>query len=88
MLIGAYMGNRGASDAGQTYLVLWPAAGTVRLGTAANAAFLCTASSDHSGRPIAGGDANGDGYSDVLIGADDHSFSTSDNGATCLFYGP
>ena len=87
ILTAAPNGNRGASDAGQTYLVLWPTTGTTSLALA-DASILGTNASDYSGFAVAGGDANGDGYSDILIGAYGHTFSTTDNGATYLMYGP
>ncbi|MBI2339845.1 MAG: FG-GAP repeat protein [Deltaproteobacteria bacterium] len=70
ILVGA-RGNDagGASDAGAAYLVLGPVSGTGSLSTA-SAKLTGETAYDNAGSSVASaGDANGDGLSDILVGA-------------------
>jgi len=73
ILIGAYGDeDGGGGSAGQTYLILGKATGWAMDTdlSAADASFWGENNLDYSGRSVAGaGDANGDGYDDILIGA-------------------
>jgi len=74
ILIGAYDNDEGGSNAGQAYLILGKAAGwaidTDLANSKADASFWGEDSSDLAGVSVAGeGDVNGDGYSDILVGA-------------------
>ncbi len=73
LLIGAYLNNDHATDAGKVYLFLgrqdaaWGQ--NVSLENA-DASFVGETTYDNAGRDVAGaGDVNGDGYDDFLIGA-------------------
>jgi hypothetical protein len=72
ILIGAYKNDAGALFTGKTYIVLGDPvryAGNISLANA-NASFRGEATNDYSGRSVSGGgDVNGDGYDDILIGA-------------------
>jgi hypothetical protein len=71
ILIGAPDNNDSGSAAGQTYLILGKASGwamDVNLSNA-DASFIGEHAGDNSGLSVAsGGDVNGDGYDDILIG--------------------
>jgi hypothetical protein len=72
ILIGAYNNDGGGSTAGQAYLILGKASGWAMDTDLANvdASFWGEDSFDYAGTSVAGeGDVNGDGYSDILIGA-------------------
>jgi hypothetical protein len=86
ILLGA---SGSGSSAGQTYLVLGKPSGwamdTKLLN--ANASFIGEASSDYSGQVISSaGDANGDGYDDLLIGAYQNDASGSAAGQAYLVF--
>ncbi len=73
ILIGAYWESSGDSAAGQTYLILGKASGWQMDTDLSNvdASFIGEERGDYSGKSVAGvGDVNGDGYDDILIGAD------------------
>ncbi|MBN1425739.1 FG-GAP repeat protein [Candidatus Fermentibacteria bacterium] len=73
-------GNAGSY--GKTYLYLGSAAG---LSAVASWTKSGEATGNYFGRAVAsGGDVNGDGYSDVVVGTDRH---TSNTGKAYLFYG-
>ncbi len=73
ILIGAFCNDGGSINAGQTYLILGKASGwsmDTNLSNA-DASFWGENRFDTAGRSVAGaGDVNGDGYDDILIGAD------------------
>jgi len=87
ILIGAYQDEEAGSDAGQTYLIYGMASGwsmDVSL-TNASASFLGEDAGDRSGYSVAGaGDVNGDGYDDMLVGADRDEDGGSQAGQTYL----
>ncbi|MCB9712267.1 MAG: FG-GAP repeat protein [Myxococcales bacterium] len=90
LLIGAYRGDPGDSDAGETYLVfgspLLPPVVDLSL---ADVRFDGIDYQDNSGFAIGGaGDVNGDGYADIIIGAyqaDPNGVSSA--GETYLVFG-
>ena len=89
-LIGAYLSDRRAPDAGQTYLILGRTGGWgmgVSL-TRASASFLGQNIGDQSGWSVASaGDVNRDGLDDLLIGAHFNDGSALDAGKTYLVMG-
>jgi len=73
ILIGAYNEDDGGSNAGQTYLILGKVSGWAMDTdlSAASASFWGEDASDLAGGSVAcDGDVNGDGYDDILIGAE------------------
>jgi hypothetical protein len=91
-LIGAHQNDDGGNEAGAAYLIY---GGAVRFSgihsvADANAIFVGEASGDWAGRGVlrhAGGDVNGDGYSDFVVGATGADNGGSDAGAIYLYYG-
>jgi hypothetical protein len=61
--------DSGAADAGATYVVLGPLAGTTALSAASSAKLTGEGSNDRAAVVAAGGDLDGDGVPDVVIGA-------------------
>ena len=90
LLIGAYGNDESGSGAGKTYLLLGStvsAGGTYDLGTA-HASFLGEAPGDRSGISVASaGDVDGDGHTDLLIGAHDNGTGGFNSGKTYLMLG-
>ena len=88
VLIGAYVESAGGASAGAAYLVYGPASGTVSL-TAADAKFVGEESGDYAGVSVSsGGDVNGDGFEDILVGARRNDTGGENSGAVYLVYGP
>ena len=90
ILIGAYGNDDGGSEAGQTYLILGKVTGwsmDTDLSTA-DASFIGEDAGDFSGYSVSGpGDVNGDGYDDILIGADRDEDGGELAGQTYLIFG-
>ena len=90
ILIGAHNNDEGGSGAGQTYLIFGKASSWAMdtdLSTS-SASFLGEGANDYSGNSVAGaGDVNGDGYDDILIGADRNNDGGGDAGQTYLIFG-
>lgn len=87
ILIGAFGDNDGGGNAGQSYLILGRDTGwTMRTHLSkADASFIGELGGDNSGRPVAGGgDINGDGFDDILIGADGNDEGSDKAGKTYL----
>ncbi|MAY82068.1 MAG: hypothetical protein CL930_14970 [Deltaproteobacteria bacterium] len=92
ILVAAYAHDSGGSAAGRTYLVLGISipdeGGSFTLDTA-DYTFTGENVADSSGYSVAGdGDFDGDGLSDLLIGAYLHDSIDSDEGKTYLFISP
>jgi len=84
VLIGAYGVS---SSAGAAYIVYGPVSGLVDL-SAADAELRGSGSSDYLGWAVdAGGDVDGDGVGDVIVGAPYGDEGTSNTGSAYLFYG-
>ncbi|MCB9759912.1 MAG: FG-GAP repeat protein [Alphaproteobacteria bacterium] len=84
VVIGAYGYDVGGTDAGVAYLVQGPVGGDLDLDDDAEVVILGEAGGDHLGREVGGGgDFNGDGRADLLIGAPD----AGAGGVAYLFYG-
>jgi hypothetical protein len=84
LVIGAY----GVSSyAGAVYIVYGPLSGLIDLASA-DAEIRGNGNYDYLGWSVdAGGDVNGDGVSDILMGALYDDSNSSDSGAAYLFYG-
>jgi hypothetical protein len=90
LLIGAWGNDDGGSSAGKTYLFLGAsitAGGSFDL-SAADASFVGENLGDNSGRSVSSaGDVDGDGLSDLLIGAPFNDDAGTNAGKTYLFLG-
>jgi hypothetical protein len=87
ILVGAPYDDAGGSEAGAAYLVLGPFDGELSL-DAADAMITGPYAYDWTGWSLAGGDIDGDGFDDVLVGAPYSDREASNNGAIYLFLGP
>ncbi len=77
-----------ALDPGAAYLVLGPVSGELELADA-DAVLFGEAASDHAGQSVAGaGDLDGDGYCELLVGADKNDTGADDAGAVYVLHGP
>ena len=87
VLIGAYGDDDNGSSSGAAYLVLGGVSGTLDL-AAADSKLTGTSSSDQAGRAVAGGgDLDGDGYGDLLVGAYGEDTGGSAAGAAYILLG-
>ena len=86
---GAQRNDRGASGAGAGYLVLGPLDAAEHGLEEASAAILGANADDFAGAAIAAGlDVDGDGFSDLLVDAQDTDDAGDGSGTNYLFYGP
>ncbi len=84
MLVGTWM----AMDTGAAYLVRGPVAGSISLADA-EATFLGETPGDSAGYSVSGGgDTNGDGLADTLVGAPYGDSGAEDSGTAYLLLGP
>ena len=87
IIIGAPRFPLNGADTGRAYVFFGPVSGTL-IATQADAIILGEAVNDGFGRSVAGGgDVNGDGISDAIVGAD-QLFADSGAGKAYIFYGP
>jgi hypothetical protein len=86
-LVTAPFNDDGATDAGAAYIVYGPTTADMSL-SSADVVLTGEASSDNFGWSAAGLDTDGDGYSDVAVGAYRNDDGGSDAGASYLWYGP
>ncbi|MFQ5414621.1 MAG: hypothetical protein ACE5E6_09210 [Phycisphaerae bacterium] len=87
--IGAEKNDAGGTDAGKVYLFFGKASGwsTGTSVSAADASYVGTAG-DKLGKSIAGaGDVNGDGYDDILVGAEKDDTAGADAGKVYVILG-
>jgi hypothetical protein len=85
VIVGAYLFDNGQPDEGRTFVYHGSASGL-----AATASW--TAESDQQSAYFgysvsAAGDVNGDGYSDVIVGANQFDNAETDEGRTYIYYG-
>lgn len=87
-LIGSSLQDAGGSYSGAAYLLLGgPAPASMGLGSA-DVRYAGEAPADRAATAVAGaGDVDGDGYDDVLVGADDNDDGGSSAGAAYLMLG-
>jgi hypothetical protein len=90
ILIAGYANGEGGANAGQAYLIFGKASGwamDTNL-SKANASFWGEQADDYAGFSVAGGgDVNGDGYDDFLIGAFENDDGGSNAGQVYLILG-
>ncbi len=87
LLVGATYEDSVASEGGATYLLLGPVSGDLSLADA-DARLLAQAASELVGSAVSlGGDANADGYGDMLVGAIGQASAGSEAGAVYLVLG-
>ncbi len=89
-LIGAPYNDAAGKDSGQAYLILGRKRGWQKNTplSKASASFTGEAAGDNAGIAVsAAGDVNGDGYSDILIGADNNSETGKQAGKCYLLLG-
>ena len=88
LLVAAPYLDDAGSEAGGVYLVMGPVSGAVSLEDAA-AQLDGTADDDEAGSAVGrAGDTDGDGYDDLLVGAEGNSSVGSSSGAAWLVLGP
>lgn len=88
LVVGAYGDDSNGSFAGAAYLVLGPGTGTHDLADA-DAAFVGEGPSNYAGWSLGGGgDVNGDGHADLVVGAPYDSENGANAGAGYLLLGP
>jgi hypothetical protein len=88
LLVGAYRDDTTATDAGAAYLLRGPMSGTASLSTA-DAKLVGGTHHDYAGYAVAGaGDVNGDGFDDILVGAESADGGGTTSGEAYLVYGP
>ena len=76
-----------SSAAGAVYVVFGPLTADLDL-SAADMSFTGVAAGDQAGVAMALGDSDGDGSTDLVMGADYNNAAASNAGAAYLFYGP
>ncbi|MBO9200789.1 MULTISPECIES: FG-GAP-like repeat-containing protein [Niastella] len=85
VIVGAYMYDNGEADEGAAFIYHGSAAG---LSTTAAAMLERNQASANFGYSVAGaGDVNGDGYSDVIVGAYMYDNGQADEGAAFIYHG-
>ncbi|MFA6028197.1 MAG: integrin alpha, partial [Patescibacteria group bacterium] len=90
ILIGANGNSDNGMFSGAAYLIYGQAAelSDITLSAATTVKFTGEAATNYAGRVVAAaGDVNGDGYDDILIGADGNTEGGENAGATYLVYG-
>lgn len=88
ILIGAPDNDQGGYGAGQTYLILGRSSGWNHNTPLSNVdgSFVGASADDNSGDSVSGsGDINGDGYDDILVGANEGDKSGNSDGKVYLF---
>jgi hypothetical protein len=87
LLVGADQEDSGGSNAGAAYLVYGGISGELSLDEA-DLVLTGSAADDNAGVSLSGaGDVDGDGYDDILVGADQEDSGGSNAGAAYLVYG-
>ena len=87
VLVGALYHATSVGDGGAAYLLLGPVSGDHSLADA-DAGLMGQAASDEAGSSVGlSGDTNGDGYDDLVVGAQSNDTAGSDAGAVYLVLG-
>ncbi len=88
LIIGAPESEAGGGNSGVAYLVLGSAEPASSSLSAANAIFIGSAAGDLAGSSVAGGgDVNGDGFDDLVVGAPNMSGGGTESGAAYVIFG-
>jgi hypothetical protein len=91
LMLGAYLNDYTSTDAGQAYIIFgqkqnWAA--RVNISTGMNASYVGEAAYDYAGRGVGlGGDVNGDGLNDIIIGGPQNDEAGVDSGEAYLILG-
>jgi len=85
LLVGAPNDDTVAHDAGAAYLFLGPLSGTMTSADA-DASFMGAAVDDHAGQGLAFADTDGDGWSEILVGAPTHGDASGLGGAIYMLF--
>jgi hypothetical protein len=88
LLVGAPSSDRSAARGGAAYLLLGPLSGGGLELADADAVFSGDREGLEVGSDVAGGDVDGDGLDDVLVGAPGSDLAATDNGVGYLLLGP
>ncbi len=88
LLVGAPGSDMAGDEGGAAYLLLGPITASALELSAAHATFSGDLDGLLVGSAAAGGDVDGDGYSDVLVGAPGGDYGATDNGVAYLVLGP
>jgi hypothetical protein len=89
ILIGSPSNDEASNDAGQAYLIFGKATGWAK-GTSlsnADASFRGEAAGDQAGNVAGSGDVNGDGFADIIIGANTNDSKAIMAGQTYVIFG-
>ncbi len=84
VLVGAYLYDNGQTDEGAVFLYYGSGAG---LNTTSSRLEADQASAQFGWSVASAGDVNGDGFSDVILGARNYDNGQTDEGAAFLYYG-
>jgi hypothetical protein len=84
VIVGAYLNDNGGADAGRAYIFY----GGVNMNSVADVTMTGLAANDQFGYSVStAGDVNGDGYSDVVVGAPRSEDKATDAGKAFIYYG-
>ncbi len=84
VLVSAFLNDAGGVDAGRVYCYF----GGASMNNVVDVTFTGQAGSDEFGRGInSAGDVNGDGYSDIIIGAPNNDGGATNAGRVYIYYG-
>jgi len=87
ILVGDMGDNTGGSSAGAAWLVLPPISGTMDI-AAADAMIVGSNRGDYAGSGVTAGDVDGDGLSDLVVGAYTNDDGGTNAGAVAVFHSP
>jgi hypothetical protein len=87
IVVGSQGDDTDGTNAGAVYVMLGPLSGTIDL-SAADAKLTGEAAYDQAGFAVAGGDLDGDGIGDILVGAHTNDAAADGSGSVYLLHGP